>query len=172
MHVVNHLTGDVSEDETRNVLVESARIARGNVKPITECKVSDFDYLIVPGGFGAAKNLCDFALKGAECEINEDVANACRAFADAQKPAAYICIAPAIIPQVYAAGTLATIGNDLDTANVVNALGAAHQNCAVDDIIIDESAKVISTPAYMLATNIREAASGIEQAIAQLVKMS
>lgn len=170
-HVINHITGE-EIPEKRNVLVESARIARGEIKDLKELNISEFDALALPGGFGAAKNLCDFALKGADCEINEDVANACRAFADAQKPAAYICIAPAIIPQVYAAGTLATIGNDLDTANGVNALGAAHQNCAVDDIIIDESAKVISTPAYMLATNIREAASGIEKAIAQLVKMS
>lgn len=169
-HVINHITGE-EMPETRNVLIESARIARGEIKDLQALNVSEFDALVLPGGFGAAKNLCNFAFKGAECEINADVARACRAFADAQKPAAYLCIAPALIPQVYAKGTLATIGNDADTASALNALGAAHKNCNVDDIVVDQEAKVISTPAYMLATNIREAASGIEKAIAQLIKM-
>lgn len=170
-HVVNHITGE-EMSEQRNVLIEAARIARGDIKDLNELNVQDFDALALPGGFGAAKNLCDFAFKGAECDINNDVANACRAFADAQKPAAYICIAPALIPQIYAKGTLATIGNDQDTAAAVATLGATHQNCDVADIVIDEKARVISTPAYMLATNISEAASGIEKAIAKLIKMS
>ncbi|WP_372768393.1 isoprenoid biosynthesis glyoxalase ElbB [Pseudoalteromonas sp.] len=171
LHVINHLTGE-EMPEHRNVLIEAARIARGDIKDLVELDVNEFDALALPGGFGAAKNLCNFALKGADCEINADVANACRAFANAQKPAAYICIAPALIPQIYPKGTLATIGNDIDTAFAVNALGATHKSCDVGDIVVDEQAKVISTPAYMLATNIREAARGIEKAIARLIKMS
>lgn len=170
-HVINHLTGE-EMPEKRNVLIEAARIARGEIKDLNELNINEFDALALPGGFGAAKNLCNFAFKGAECEINADVANACRAFFEAQKPAAYICIAPALIPQIYAKGTLATIGNDTDTASALSTLGATHQDCDVNGIVVDAHAKVISTPAYMLATNIREAAAGIEKAIAELIKMS
>ncbi|GAL16954.1 sigma cross-reacting protein 27A [Vibrio maritimus] len=96
LHVVNHLTGEATE-ESRNVLVEAARIARGNIEDVAKLNVDDFDALLVPGGFGAAKNLTDFAINGAECSINADVAAACRAFKDADKPAGYLCIAPVII---------------------------------------------------------------------------
>ena len=171
LHVINHLNGEVMA-EKRNVLVEAARIARGEIKDLKMLDVNEFDALALPGGFGAAKNLCDFALKGENCDINDDVKSACTAFLNAQKPAAYICIAPALIPQIYPQGTLATIGTDVDTASAVKNLGAEHKNCAVDEIVIDEAAKVISTPAYMLADNISEAATGIEKAIAKLIAMS
>ncbi|HBY41248.1 MAG TPA: isoprenoid biosynthesis protein ElbB, partial [Alteromonas sp.] len=87
LHVVNHLTGEVAEGESRNVLVEAARIARGNVKPVTECQVEEFDLLVLPGGFGAAKNLCTFAVDGPDCSFNEDVLAGCKQFAAAGKPA-------------------------------------------------------------------------------------
>ncbi len=168
MHVVNHLTGEVS-DEKRNVLVESARIARGEVKDIKELNADDFDALVLPGGFGAAKNLTSFAIDGANCQINGDVKTACLAFATAQKPAAYLCIAPAIIPMIYPNQTQATIGSDVDTANALTELGATHQNCDVTDFVYDEQANVFSTPAYMLATNIAQAATGIEKTISALL---
>lgn len=170
MHVINHLTGEVDEQAKRNVLVESARIARGDVKDVKELNANDFDALVLPGGFGAAKNLCDFAIKGAGSAINDQVKNACKQFSDQKKPAAYICIAPAIIGHVYPEGTLATIGNDMDTAEQVNKLGAKHIDCAVNDFVYDETANVISTPAYMLAGSILEANSSIESAITKLVK--
>lgn len=169
-HVINHLTGEEMK-ETRNVLVESARIARGNIKNINELNVDEFDALALPGGFGAAKNLCDFAFNGADSKLNDDVKRACAAFASAKKPAAYMCIAPAIIPHIYDKNTLTTIGTDLETAKAIEALGGKHQSCAVSDIIIDHQAKVISTPAYMLASNILEASAGIEKAIAQLIEL-
>ena len=100
LHVINHLTGEVSEGESRNVLVEAARICRGQIKDVAELDAADYDALLVPGGFGAAKNLCDFAIKGAECQIQPDVLKACQSFAKTNKPAAYICIAPAMIPLI------------------------------------------------------------------------
>ncbi len=171
LHVINHKTGE-EMDERRNVLVEAARIARGNIEDVAKLNVEDYDALLVPGGFGAAKNLTDFAVSGAECSINTHVASACRAFAQANKPAGYLCIAPAIIPMIYDQGVKGTIGNDEATAAAFNALGGEHVKCCVDDIVVDEQNLVLSTPAYMLAENISQAASGIDKLVERLVKLA
>ena len=169
-HVINHLSG-AEMAESRNVLVEAARICRGQIRDVAELDAADFDALLVPGGFGAAKNLCDFAIKGAECRIQPDVLKACQSFARAGKPAAYICIAPAMIPLIYGAGTLATIGNDEGAANAIEAMGGSHLDCPVSEFVVDQERKVISTPAYMLAQNIVEAADGIEKTVKQLLAL-
>lgn len=165
LHVVNHLSGEVADGETRNVLVESARIARGDVKPLTELNVDDFDLLLVPGGFGAAKNLCDFALKGADATINEAVLSACKAFASAGKPAGYACIAPSLMAGVYGDGVKLTIGHDQDTAAALRHMGAEHVNQPVDGVVVDSERKVVSTPAYMLAQSITEAEASINNMV-------
>ncbi|MCQ8879229.1 isoprenoid biosynthesis glyoxalase ElbB [Pseudoalteromonas shioyasakiensis] len=170
LHTINHLTGEQMAPN-RNVLVEASRIARGDIKPVTELNASNFDALIIPGGFGAAKNLCDFAVKGAEAQMNTDVMQACKQFADMAKPAGYMCIAPAMIPLIYQTGIKATIGNDADTASAISALGAEHIDCMVDDIVIDEKHKVVSTPAYMLAQSILDADAGIEKLVKAVIKM-
>ncbi|ARC93544.1 isoprenoid biosynthesis protein ElbB [Vibrio coralliilyticus] len=171
LHVINHITGEEMA-ETRNVLTEAARIARGNIEDVAKLNAEEFDALLLPGGFGAAKNLTDFAVNGAECSINTHVASACRAFAQARKPAGYLCIAPAIIPMIYDNGVKGTIGNDDATASAFNALGGEHITCEVDDIVFDEEHKVLSTPAYMLAGNISQAASGIEKLVSKLVEIA
>ncbi|MDO6506076.1 isoprenoid biosynthesis glyoxalase ElbB [Colwellia sp. 4_MG-2023] len=164
-HVINHLTGEVSENESRNVLVESARMVRGNVDDLCELRVQDFDAIIVPGGFGVAKNLSNFALDGDNYQVNDQVLSACQAFAKAEKPAGYMCIAPAMLPLIYPKGVQGTIGTDRDTASLITAKGLIHKNCGVDDIVIDETHKLVTTPAYMLATSISEAASGINRLV-------
>ncbi|KFI12602.1 isoprenoid biosynthesis glyoxalase ElbB [Vibrio coralliilyticus] len=171
LHVINHITGEEMA-ETRNVLTEAARIARGNIEDVAKLNAEEFDALLLPGGFGAAKNLTDFAINGAECSINTHVASACRAFAQARKPAGYLCIAPAIIPMIYDSGVKGTIGNDEATASAFNALGGEHITCEVDDIVFDEEHKVLSTPAYMLAGNISQAASGIEKLVSKLIEVA
>ncbi|MFN3017063.1 isoprenoid biosynthesis glyoxalase ElbB [Vibrio coralliilyticus] len=171
LHVINHITGEEMA-ETRNVLTEAARIARGNIEDVAKLNAEDFDAILLPGGFGAAKNLTDFAVNGAECSINTHVASACRAFAQARKPAGYLCIAPAIIPMIYDNGVKGTIGNDEATASAFNALGGEHIICKVDEIVFDEEHKVLSTPAYMLAGNISQAASGIEKLVSKLVEIA
>ncbi len=170
MHTINHLTGEEMQPN-RNVLIEAARIARGDIKPITELNVADFDAVILPGGFGAAKNLSDFAVKGSKANIQKEVLAVCKSFASARKPAGYICITPALIPLVYDSPSLATIGNDEETASAVTAMGGEHVNCAVDCIIIDEANKVVSTPAYMLAESILEADAGISKLVNQVLNM-
>ena len=170
-HVINHLTGE-EMNETRNVLIESARIARGNISDVATLKVEDFDGLLLPGGFGAAKNLTDFAINGAQCSINTHVATACRAFADAGKPAAYLCIAPTIIPLIYQDGVKGTVGNDQGTASAFEQLGGDHVECTVDEYVYDSEHNVLSTPAYMLASTISQAASGINKVVAKLVTLA
>lgn len=165
MHVVNHLTGNAVEGESRNVLQEAGRIVRGKVSPLTDLKADEFDALLVPGGFGVAKNLSDFALKGREMSVDPQMAEACKAFASAGKPAGYVCIAPALISTIYGEGATCTIGTDEGTAAELNALGANHQSCPVDDIVVDEHRKVVSTPAFMLATSIRDAEAGITKLV-------
>lgn len=171
-HVINHLTGEVSEHETRNVLVESARIARGDIENLTELQVQEFDALIVPGGFGAAKNLCNFALDGDNYQLNEQVLSACQAFAQADKPAGYMCIAPAMLPLIYPKGVQGTIGTDSNTAALIVAKGLIHNNCNVEDIVIDHAHKLVTTPAYMLATSLTEAALGINNLVKNVLALT
>ncbi len=172
LHVINHLTGEVDESAKRNVLVESARIARGDIQPLSQCDVHDFDALVVPGGFGAAKNLCTFALAGPEGEINPEVFKVCKQFAELQKPAAYACIAPAIAAMVYEQNVKLTIGNDEATAAGLDALGASHVNCPVQDVVIDADAKLVTTPAYMLADNIVDAHKSIDSMVSALLALN
>lgn len=171
MHVVDHASGEATE-ETRNVLTESARIARGEVKPLSELNVDDFDALLLPGGFGVAKNFCDFAVKGAEMTANADVVAIGKAFAAAGKPAGYICIAPVLTPHVYGAGVHGTLGTDADMAQAFEAMGGTHVNCNVDDIVVDEAHRLVTTPAYMLAENLVQAEQGISKLVEKVVHWS
>ena len=171
LHVINHLTGD-QMPETRNVLVESARIARGDIKDIREARVEDFDALIVPGGFGAAKNLSSFATEGAACSVQADVLSLAEAFAQACKPIGLMCISPAIAAKIYGPGVVCTIGNDADTAAAVIKMGGTHEDCEVAEIVEDKARKLVSTPAYMLAQSISEAASGINKMVDRVLELT
>ncbi|PFG58423.1 enhancing lycopene biosynthesis protein 2 [Vibrio sp. ES.051] len=171
LHVINHLTGK-EMDETRNVLVESARLARGNIDDVARLNPEEFDALLLPGGFGAAKNLTDFAVSGAECSINTHVAQACRAFARVKKPAGYLCISPIIIPMIYEQGVKGTIGNDEAVSVTFNQMGGEHIACSVEEVVFDEKHNVLSTPAYMLAENVSQAASGIEKLVSKLIEIA
>ncbi|MCM2256386.1 MAG: isoprenoid biosynthesis glyoxalase ElbB [Vicinamibacteria bacterium] len=173
MHVVNHLTGQVAEGEKRNVLVESARIARGKIQDVKQVEADQVDGLILPGGFGAAKNLCDFAVKGKDCQVDSGVARLVREVHAQGKPVAAVCIAPAVLAGVLGAESpRLTIGNDAATAAALTAMGARHVDCAVDATTIDSEGKLITSPAYMLAGRISEAAEGIEKAVAELLAMA
>ncbi|MGL4517353.1 MAG: isoprenoid biosynthesis glyoxalase ElbB [Shewanella sp.] len=172
LHVVNHLTGEVDTSQTRSVLVESARIARGDIKPTTALDVSQFAGLVIPGGFGAAKNLCNFAINGSECEVNPAVSEFIHAFIAANKPVGFICIAPVMIPRLYGQGACGTIGHDADTAAAFNLMGGCHQSANVHEIVVDEANKIVSTPAYMLAGNIAEAYSGIEKLVVKVLELA
>lgn len=172
--VVNHLTGEVVDGASRNVLEESARIARGNITDIAKVTAGDIDGLFLPGGFGAAKNLCDFAFKGADCEAHPEVARLLKEVVAANKPLAAVCIAPALLARVLGKNIPqfnVTIGTDEDTAGAINSMGAEHISCPVTELVIDKEHKIITSPAYMLAGRISEAAEGIEKSVAVLMEM-
>ncbi|RMF17078.1 MAG: isoprenoid biosynthesis protein ElbB [Gammaproteobacteria bacterium] len=167
MDVVNHAAGEPA-DESRNVLVEAARIARGNIRPLSELDPDSYRAIVFPGGYGAAKNLCNFAVAGADMVLDPQVERVAKAFATRGKPAGYICIAPAMISRIYPQGVRCTIGTDEGTAAALTAMGAEHVACPVDDAVSDERYKVVSTPAYMLAQRISEASAGIGKLIQQI----
>lgn len=170
-HVINHLHQSVDNKASpRNILEESARITRGNVIDIAEADSDDYDAVIFPGGFGAAKNIMDFAFVGDESyTMDGDVLTFARAFYLADKPAGYMCIAPLMIPLVYPEGTKATVGTDPSTSAVLEKKGAEAVIMDATDICVDESVKVVSTPAYMCARNILEASQGIEKLVEKIV---
>ena len=174
MHTIDHLTGNESEDEQRNVLVESARIARGDIKDIKDVSVDEIDALIIPGGFGAAKNLCDFAVKGADCEVNPYVKELVLSMNKAGKPIGAMCIAPALLAKVFEGSDVKltlTIGTDKQTAEAIEKMGAIHNDCSVDDIVVDYDNRIVTTPAYMLAKGISEAGTGIERLVEEVLAM-
>lgn len=171
LHVIDHYTGDEMA-ENRNVLVEAARLARGKIKDIREGRPEEFDALIIPGGFGAAKNLCDFAVSGANCTVQPDVLAFAQAFAQAGKPVGLICISPVMAAKIYGPGVLCTIGHDPETAQAVTGMGAQHEECEVSDIVVDVSRKLVTTPAYMLAQSISETATGINKLVDRVLDLA
>ncbi len=173
MHVVDHLRGEAAGTDSRNVLAEAARITRGAIVDVKSVKASDLDALILPGGYGAAKNLCTFATEGVKLRVNPDVERLVRDVAAAGKPLGFICIAPVIAAKVLGAKKVKlTIGNDPATAAALNALGAIHVDTPVDQIVVDEKNKVVSTPAYMLGPSIAPVAAGIERLVGAVLEMA
>ena len=172
MHVVNHLTGEPAKGESRNVLVEAARIARGNIRDLAQANAGEFDALLVPGGFGAAKNLCNFAVAGAEMEVQSDFLSLARAFHQSGKPIGLICIAPVMAAAICGEGTRCTIGNDADTAAAINAMGGEHLVCPVSEARVDTQRKMVTTPAYMLAGSVSEAYSGISECVKEVLALA
>lgn len=170
--VVNHLTGQESK-EKRNVLAESARIARGEIKDAASVKVDDFDALILPGGYGAALNLSTFDKDGAKADVSKEVARLVKEAHAKGKPIGAICIAPGIIAAVLGktAHPLLTIGNHEGTAKKIEDCGAKHENCGVREFVIDKKNKIVSTPAYMLGPSIAHVAEGIEKCVREVVNL-
>lgn len=169
-HVVNHLTGK-EMSETRNVLVEAARIARGDIKSLEEYKVADFDAIIFPGGFGAAKNLSTFAFDGVNCSVNHDVEKAIRSTVVAEKPVGALCISPVIIAKVLG-DVEVTIGQDEGTAEAIETFGGSHVKTMHGEIVVDEKYKVVTTPCYMLDATIDQIADGAEKVVKKILELA
>lgn len=167
-HVINHLKGE-EMDEKRNVMIEAARIARGNVKPLDQFNPADYDVLLFPGGFGAAKNLSDFAFKGADCTVQPDVEKAIKGMHSAGKPIAALCIAPVLLAKVLSDVKL-TIGQDAGTAEAVTKMGAVHQNTNHGEVLIDEKNMLFTTPCYMLDADIAQIGDGAENVVREVLK--
>lgn len=171
MHVVDHLTGHPSA-ETRGVLAEAARLARGDIQPLSDVWIDRLDAVIFPGGFGAAKNYCDYAVKGDDCAISPLVESFLRKLIAAGKPLGLVCISPVVFARAMKGtevhATL-TAGDPSDAAQSIKKFGGKHVVCSASDIIVDREHKIVSTPAYMLKTHIAEAAQGIEKLVHQVL---
>jgi enhancing lycopene biosynthesis protein 2 len=172
LHVVDHRTGTPVPGESRNVLAEAARIARGQATPLADAKAAELDALILPGGFGAAKNLCTFATQGRAMTVRPDVERLVLAMRAAHKPLGFICISPVIGAKLLGGeGVKLTIGGDAETAAAIESFGARHVACAVEQIVVDERLKVVSTPAYMLGPSIAPVAAGIDRLVSAVLEM-
>ncbi len=168
-HVLNHISGKEMKEE-RNVLIEAARIARGNIHPLSTYQADAFDGLVIPGGLGAAKNLCSYAADGPECTVNEDLVRAIRSTHRAKKPMGALCIAPVILAKVLPHVTL-TIGRDEVTAGNLNAMGADHVPSRQGEIVVDEKNKIVSTPCYMLDSRVDQIGKGANNVIQAMLRL-
>lgn len=174
-HVIDHATGQPVPGATRNMLEESSRIARvGQCLDLARARVADYDALLMPGGYGAAKNLCSFAFKGADGEVRPDVAAFVRGFFDAKKPVGAICIAPAVVALALHGRASAdlTLGDGAGPAEAVEALGQHHKRTAsAREIVVDEAHKLVTTPAYMFDdAKLAEVFIGIERCVAAVLE--
>ena len=168
---VNHATG--KPGEKRNVLVESARIARGQITDIAKVAAKDVDAAVLPGGFGAAKNLCTFAIDGSNCKVNEPTAKLLRNLHAAGKPIGAACIAPALVAKIFGgdAHPELTIGNDAGTAKALESMGAKHKTATAAQAVVDRKNRIVTTPAYMCGKNAAEAWPGIEAMVKEVMAM-
>ncbi len=168
-HVINHITGEEMK-ESRNVLIESARIARGNIKALGEFDAANFDAIIFPGGFGAAKNLSSLAFNGADCTVNEDVEKSVLAMVQAGKPIGALCISPAVMAKVLQ-GAQVTIGSDKGTAEAIEKMGSTHTITTHGEVVVDEGFKLVTTPCYMLDATILNIADGADNVVKTIMEM-
>ena len=167
-HVINHITGE-EMNESRNVLIESARIARGDIKPLSEFDGKDFDALIFPGGLGAAKNLSTVAFDGANATVNSDVEKSVLQMIDLKKPIGALCIAPAFIAKILKDVSV-TIGKDKGTAETIEAMGATHVETNHGDVVFDEENLVFTTPCYMLDATIIDIDDGANNIVKAILE--
>jgi enhancing lycopene biosynthesis protein 2 len=173
--VVDHATQQEAGNQTRNILTESARIARCDIKPISQVNAKEIDAVIFPGGYGAALNLCSFGVDGAECSVDPDVESLVSDMLEMKKPIGAICIAPAMLARILGKKKTAaklTIGNDAGTAQALTKMGVQHCDCVVTDAIVDREHKIASTPAYMLGKGPAEVFEGIRKCVNEVLKMA
>lgn len=156
--------------EERNVMVESARIARGNIKPLSGYNAAEYDAIIFPGGFGVAKNLCTFAFDGVNCTVVPEAEKAIKYSVEAGKPIGALCISPVLVAKVLG-GAKVTIGEDDGTSEAIGQLGGSHVKTTHGEIVVDEKYKVVTTPCYMLDATIDQIADGAENVVKQILKM-
>lgn len=173
---VDHFTGNVSaiagDEDNRNVLAESARIARGEIKDLAEFNPKEFDAIVFPGGFGAALNLSDFAVNGTECDINQSVKKAIESSYKEGLVIGAMCIAPVVIARVLGKhGVRLTIGSDAKVVAGITKMGAVHENKKAVEVCVDEENKIVTTPCYMLASSIKDIARGTENLVNEMIDL-
>ena len=169
-HVINHLTGEVM-GERRNVLVEAARIARGKIRDLATVSAQEIDAIVFPGGFGAAKNLCDFAFAGASMVVNPDVARIIAEMRAAKKPIGLLCISPALGAKLIPGAKL-TFGAACDASVAAESMGAHHVVTRVDQIVVDEENRLVTTGAYMMGPWVADVAKGVDALVDRVISLA
>lgn len=174
LHVIDHAQKAPEAGASRDVFVESARIARGRIRDLATVRENDLDAVVMPGGFGAAKNLSDFAAKGAAAVPHKEVARLLREMHAAKKPIGAICIAPAVVAAALGRTVhpTLTIGNDAGTAKALQAMGCQHRDCAVTDCVVDADNRIVTTPAYMFEAGPAQVAQGIGKLVDAVMAMA
>ncbi len=173
--VINHITGETMKGETRNVMIEAARIVRGNIHPVDPKIADQLDALILPGGFGAAKQIGTYAFDGVDCTVDEQVAELIRKVHQRKKPIGAICISPVVVAKVFEKSGLKvtmTLGIDPNSAKDLEAMNARHVCCSVTDYVVDRTNKIVSTPAWMLKTRISDVEKGIEKLVGEVLALA
>lgn len=170
-HVINHITGE-EMPEKRNVLVESARIARGQIQDLKEAKADDFDALVLPGGYGAAKNLSDLAFRAKQANVIPEFKRLILEFIKAKKPIGAICISPAVLVAAVREHFKAKVTIGDDDGGLIGALGGEHVICATDAITVDEAHKLVSCSAYMRNDSLAKIAEGIDKLVAKVLALA
>lgn len=169
-HVINHFN-DEEMAETRNVLVESARICRGDILPLSEFKAADFDAIIFPGGFGAAKNLFTLAIDGASFVVNKEVEAAILSMYEAKKPIGALCISPVMLAKILGDIKI-TVGKDKDTISLIEGFGVKHVEAGHGEIVVDATNKIVTTPCYMLDASIKDIAEGADNLVEAIIELA
>ena len=167
-HVINHMTGK-EMSEKRNVLVESARIARGKIKPLSRFEANQFDAIIFPGGFGVAKNLSTFAFDGAPCQVDRDVETAVKDMRAHDKPIGALCISPVVITRILG-NVEVTIGDDPEVTQAIEKMGGTHKLTSHGQVVVDKNHNVYTTPCYMLDANITQIYEGATNIVKEMMK--
>jgi enhancing lycopene biosynthesis protein 2 len=174
-HVVDHTNGE-EQKEKRNVLVESARIARGDIKVLNTYDAKDFDGLVIPGGFGAAKNLTKWAFNGPDGEINADVKNAILKTIEAKQPVVGLCMGPTVIAKALDGSGIRshlTVGttaaqSPYEIAAIsagIEKTGAVAEMKTIDEISVDVANRIITAPCYMMEADILQVRKNVKQAV-------
>lgn len=170
--VISHLTGK-RMNERRNVLVESARIARGRISDLASFDANDVDAIIFPGGAGAERNLCDFDARGPDCAVEPSVERAVLAMHAAGKPIGALCIAPVLLARLFGGDHVElTIGDDSETAKSLETLGARHHRTTHGGIVVDARLKVVTSPGYMLNATVAQIADGATNTVRALIRLA
>ncbi|MDK9700626.1 MAG: isoprenoid biosynthesis glyoxalase ElbB [bacterium] len=173
-HVVNHLTGEEAKGETRNVLVEAARIARGKIRDVDPMIADSLDAVIMVGGFGAAKNISSYAFEGTNGTVDAKIAELAKRMHEQKKPIGAMCIAPMVVAKIFEKSDIhpaMTIGTDTNTARDIEALKSRHLSCSVTDFVVDRANKIVTTPAWMLGPRISDVEKGIEKLVGEVLAL-
>ncbi len=169
--VFNHIEGKKS-GEKRHLITEASRLCRGNIKALSMYKAEDYDALIIPGGMGAAQNLSNYAFVGKDIIVNQEVEKAILETYSANKPIGALCIAPMLLAKVLGdKNPTLTLGNDCPAAQDAISLGCNHQICKSNEVAVDVKHKIVTTPAYMVATHISEIFEGSDNLVEQICKL-